>query len=191
MDSPRSETVAPPPALELSQWFADEVQPHEPALRAYLWGSFPAVRDVDDVVQESFLRIWRRQMARPVGSARAFLFTVARHLALKIVRKNGNAPFLPGAEGAALRVLDQRPDAAESASVQEKIDRLADAVMALPPRCREIVILHKLQELPQKEVAERLGLSARTVERQIRIGVDRCHDLLRRQGFGSSYGDET
>jgi hypothetical protein len=50
--------------LNFARWFAAEVHPHEPALRGYLWGSCPAVRDVDDVVQESFLRI-RRVNHRP------------------------------------------------------------------------------------------------------------------------------
>lgn len=43
----------PPQSSERVRWFANEVQPHEPALRAYLRNSFPVVRDVDDVVQGS------------------------------------------------------------------------------------------------------------------------------------------
>ena len=39
------------------RWFAEEIQPHEPALRAYLRSRFPEVRDVDDLVQESFTRV--------------------------------------------------------------------------------------------------------------------------------------
>jgi RNA polymerase sigma factor (sigma-70 family) len=175
---------------EQSRWFADEVHVHDSQLKAYLRGSFPSIPDVEDVVQESYLRIWKVRAAQPIRSAKAFLFTVARHVALKVVRKNANAPFVALGDLATLRVLDKGPSAAEAVGVQEKIDLLADAVMALPSRCREIVILHKLQGLPQREVAERLGLSARTVEGQVRIGVKRCLGFLQKHGVTNFFGDE-
>lgn len=178
------------PTVEQSQWFAREVHAHDSQLKSYLRGSFPAVRDVEDVVQESYLRVWRACATQRIHSAKAFLFTVARHVALKVVRKNGNAPFVALSDLAALRVLDEGPNAAEAADVQEKIDLLADAVMTLPPRCREIIILHKLQGRPQKEVAGSLGLSERTVERQVRIGVKRCLGYLQQHGVRNFYGDE-
>lgn len=183
-------TTCAVPTVEQSQWFASEVHAHESQLKSYLRGSFPAVRDVEDVVQESYLRVWKACTTQPIHSAKAFLFTVARHVALKVLRKNGNAPFVPCGDLAALRVLDERPNAAEAASVQERIDLLADAVMALPPRCREIIILHKLQGRPQKDVAGSLGLSERTVERQVRIGVKRCLGFLQQHGIRNFYGDE-
>lgn len=178
-----SPSVCVSASSESSRWFADEVYVHDPQLKSYLRGSFPAVRDVEDVVQESYLRVWRARMLQPVGSAKAFLFTIARNVALKIVRKNSNAPFVPGTESVETVLGDETPTGAEAACTQEKIDTLADAVMTLPVRCREIVVLHKLQGLSQKEVAARLGLSERTVERQVRIGVKRCLVFFRRRGF--------
>ena len=47
----------PPP--EQSSWFYETVQPHEPALRAYLLKRFPALPDHDDVIQEAYLRMLR------------------------------------------------------------------------------------------------------------------------------------
>jgi len=168
---------------ETAQWFADEVYVHGPQLKSYLRGSFPAVRDVEDIVQESYLRVWRARMLQPVGSAKAFLFTIARNVALKIVRKDSNAPFIAAAKSIETVAGDEIPTGAEAACVREKIDTLADAVMTLPVRCREIIILHKLQGLSQKEVAGRLGLAERTVERQVRIGVKRCLVYFRKRGF--------
>ena len=72
----------PPRITEQARWFAEEVQSCEPRLRGYLWNCFPALRDVDDIVQESFLRIWRVRAAQPIRSARAFLFRIARNHAL-------------------------------------------------------------------------------------------------------------
>lgn len=171
------------PQSDQTKWFAEEVQPHENVLRSYLHGSFPSVRDVDDVMQESYLRLWRARASEPVRSAKAFLFLVARRVALNFIRKSRNAPFLDCGEVAASRVLDDRPDACEALILQERIDLLADALMSLPPRCWDIVILHKVKGHPQKEVAARLGVSARTVESHVRTGVARCLAYLRANGL--------
>lgn len=172
-----------PPHTEDTRWFTDEVQPHAPHLKAYLRGSFPAVRDVDDVVQESFLRLWKARAAAPILSARALLFTVARRIALNVVRKHRNAPFAEASEDAIAAVASDTPDSLDALIARERIDLLADALIALPPRCREIVIRHKVQGLPQKAVAAELGLSERTVETQVRNGVARCHAYLQARGI--------
>ncbi len=158
------------------------MQPHEPALRGYLRGSFPAVRDVDDVVQESYLRMWRARAEQPIQSARAFLFTVARRLALDLVRREAVSPMQRVADIAGLAVLEERPSVVDTLGQQEKIKLLAQAVGSLPARCREVVLLHKIQGLPQREVAARLGLSEKTVENQVAIGLKRCEEFFRRRG---------
>ena len=81
--------VAPPvdsdPATS-ANWFVTEVQPHRPALRAWLLARFPTLPDVDDLVQETFARFLRARDASPIRSTRALLFATARNLALDAVR---------------------------------------------------------------------------------------------------------
>jgi RNA polymerase sigma-70 factor (ECF subfamily) len=167
-------------AASLSRWFADEVQPHDPQLRAYLRVAFPGVRDVDDVVQESYLQLWRNRRAGGVRSVRGFLFHAARHIALNVLRKERNAPFaVPGPQAVAA-VPAEAADAADAAVLRERADLLAEAILALPPRCGEIVVLHKVHGLSQREVAARLGLSERTVETQVRTGLARLQARVAR-----------
>lgn len=183
-----------PPAASVSpdaeKWFKEEVHPHDAQLKSYLRGSFPSIRDVDDVVQESYLRIWRAAAREPVKSAKAFLYLVARRVALNFVRKEQNSPVEAYGDEALSGVLDDKPNAREAAIIQDRIDLLADALMSLPPRCREIVVLHKMKGLAQKEVAAQLGLSERTVETHVRNGVARCLTYLREHGFEEGHRDE-
>jgi RNA polymerase sigma-70 factor (ECF subfamily) len=174
--------------MNVTRWFAEEVHPHAPLLRSYLRGTFPAVRDVDDLVQESILRVWRSHLAEPVRSAKSFLFQVARHLAFDQLRRDrGRA--IPSHEFDATAVPEEAPDAAEALAHRERIALLSDALAALPHRCREVVYLRRLCGCSQKEVATRLGISVRTVESQYLRGLRLCAAYLRRRGVAGSNHD--
>jgi RNA polymerase sigma factor (sigma-70 family) len=170
------------PASDHARWFADEVQPHGSSLRAYLQGAFPAVRDTEDVVQESFLRLWKLRAAQPIRSAKAFLFTVARNIALDSVRRMRGSPISAVPDLAALPVIEEDTDVPKAVSTSEEITLLVQALEALPARCREIIILRKFQGLSQKEVAARLRISELTVQEQVYRGVRRLEKILTRRG---------
>lgn len=173
----------PSTTAERARWFANEVRPHGAALRSYLRGAFPSVRtEVDDVIQESYLRTWKARAVQPILSARAFLFRVARNLALDAVRHRQASPIDHGTRLDGLSVIEDKPDAAEAASRQDRIGLLAEAIARLPDRCREIFILHKIKQLSRHEVAARLGLSERTIEVQTARANRRCAVYLRKRG---------
>ena len=173
-----------------ARWFTDEVHPNGSALKAYLRGAFPSVRDVDDVVQESYVRIWKAKAAQPIRSAKAFLFKIARHLALDVIRHERRSPIDAVSDLSQLGVIEDKPSVADAIGLQEKIEILTDAVAALPARRREIVILRKFRQLSQAEVARQLGVSERTVENQLYRGIRQCEAYLRGHGIETLYGHE-
>lgn len=179
-----------PPNTDQARWFADEVHAHDGQLRAYLRGSYPTVRDVDDVVQESYLRTWKARLTHPIASTKSFLFQVARNLAIDVVRKKLSSPADSLVDLDSLSVLEEGADAAATLSRQEKIDLLIAALATLPERTREIVFLRKFHCLPQKEVAARFRISERTVESQLAKGMKRCADYLRKRGVNGFSCDE-
>jgi RNA polymerase sigma-70 factor (ECF subfamily) len=154
---------------------------HDSSLKAYLRGSFPTVRDVEDVVQESYLRVWKARAAQPIRSVKAFLFTVARRLALDHVRHEHRSPIVGVTDLDQLFVLNRAPDAAEAATRSQEIELLAEAVDSLPARCREIFLLRRIQGVPQKEIAARLGLSEQTVQVQAARGLRKIEEYLSRR----------
>lgn len=179
MSLPQPENIS---TADEARWFADEVHVHERSLRSYLQGSFPSVRDVDDVVQESYLRVWRARAGQPIQFARAFLFRIARNVALDLVRRHRSSPVEPVGDLAGLAVLDDKAAVVETISTHEKIALLVDALDALPRRCREIVILCKLEGKSYREVATALGLSEKTVAEHVYRGAQRLGEELGKRG---------
>lgn len=178
------------PHTDRAKWFTDEVHPHDAQLKAYLRGAFPTVRDVDDVVQESYLRVWRVRAEGPIRSARAFLFTVARRLAIDGARRCTASPIDAVEDWARLPVADEKADVAGEAEQRERVAILGEAICRLPQRCREVFLLHKIQSLSRRETAEQLGLAEKTVEVQTARAMDRCGEYLRRRGVTGLFADE-
>lgn len=165
------------------QWFARELHPYEPTLRAYLAQRYPTLQDVDDVVQESYLKLLRRRMDGNLTSARGFLFTVAQNLARDMFRRRRRAPFVDDDGRAAATVADERPGTADALCRSQELALLAEAIDALPPRCREVLTLRKIHGLSHKEIAQRLGLAERLVNHEVGQGVRRCAAYLQARGL--------
>ncbi|MDP3072189.1 MAG: sigma-70 family RNA polymerase sigma factor [Opitutaceae bacterium] len=180
--SPATPDTCTPPCLlappRESRWFAEEIRPHEVALRAYLRGRFPMVHEVDDLVQETYARLLSARATGRATLTRAYMFVVARNLALDLIRRRRTVKieFLGNVEE--LSVVEERPDAAEILSHEQELALLADAMRALPARCGEILRLRRIEGLSHRAIADRLGIAEGTVNAQLAIGVIRCRRYL-------------
>lgn len=166
------------PISDIAHWFANHVQPHEMALRAYIRGRFPGVADVDDLVQETYARLLRANVAGQVSDVRPYLFATARNAAIDHVRHRQvvNTESLGNIEE--LHVIEDAPHAAEALSRDQEVAILHEAIAALPTRCREILLLRRFEGLSHKDIAARLGISPKTVDAQLCLAVFRCRQFL-------------
>ncbi len=161
-------------AAHKAQWLADEIQPHEPALRGYLRHQFPSV-DTDEIVQESYLKLLKSETEGKIASAKAYFFTVARNTALKVFRRREKffSP-VPVNELPEWRVIADGPDAAAAANATYRLDLVAQAIDHLPPRCRAVLRMAVVRGRSTAEIAHELGVSNATVRVQMAQGIARC-----------------
>lgn len=172
----------PPTDPETSRWFTQEVQPHERTLRGYLH-NMGAVAEVDDLVQETYLRLVRaREEGRPIASTRGLLFATARNAARDLFRRRAVAKTDAVAEIDRSHVFDPAPSIPEMVGRRQENELLADAIRALPDRCREILVLRKFDHLSHREIAARLGIAVHTVEAQLTKGLRRCEEYFEEHG---------
>ena len=149
-------------------------------LRAWLRSRFASEGDIDDVVQETYVRLLRARENGHVASPKAFMFAVARNLALDRLRHRQVARAEPLVESEALSVLEEGEGIPEAIAHNQELELLTEAIQTLPDRCRQIFTLRKVYGLSQAEIAQRLRISENTVSAQLTIGVKKCMEFMLR-----------
>jgi len=151
-------------------------------LRRWLRRCFRAHVDIDDIVQEAYVRVLRARERGLLVSPKAFLFTTSKNLALDRLRRHEVKHTESTDTIDTLAIADERTGIPEALARDQELHLLTEAINTLPKRCRQILTLRKLYGLSHREIAERLGLSESTVSNQITIGIEKCTDFFMRHG---------
>lgn len=163
---------------ELNAWFVREVLPLERALTAYVRRNWRVAEEVFELRQDIYENaLIGARRALPLNT-RAFVYTVARN---HLINQAKRARIVPIETVAELESVPQEIDmfAAERAlTARDELRRAKEGIDKLPPKCREIVILQKVEGLTDREAAERLGVSVETVRRQIKLGMKALIDHM-------------
>lgn len=159
---------------EQDGWFLRQIQPHEAMLRAWLHSRFPSERDVDDLIQESYMRVLQARARGELRAPKAFLFATARNLAIDCLRRRKAVETGPLVDLDALAVSEESESVHEIVARNQELELLTEAIQSLPERCRQVFTLRKVYGLSQKSIAARLGISEHTVSAQLTIGLHKC-----------------
>ncbi len=168
----------PPEYIDQEKWFSENLQPHEAMLRSWLESRFPSECDIDDVLQESYLRVLKAKEREELKSPKAFLFATARNLAVDRVRRLNFLRTESLVENDVLSVLDEHEDVSETISRNQELEILTEAIQALPERCRRIFTLRKVYGMSQNDIASKMEISVCTVSAQLTIGVRKCTEFM-------------
>jgi RNA polymerase sigma factor (sigma-70 family) len=160
----------------LDAWFKREVLVHEAALTGYLRRNWPRTADIHDLRQEVYVRIYESAQNRIPDVARPFIFAIARNLMVDRIRKQRIVAIDSRGDLSALNVLVDERSPEQRTGAHQELRRLAEALDRLPDKCREVMWLRRIDNLSQKEVAQRLGLSEKTVEKHVMKGMKRLTD---------------
>jgi RNA polymerase sigma-70 factor (ECF subfamily) len=135
--------------------------------------------EVADIRQETYARVYEAaRLARPLAP-KAFLFAIARHLMADRIRRERIVSIRAGGDNEFLDFLVDEISPERRVGVHQDLARLAWAFDRLPARCREVVWLRRVKELSQKEVASRLGLMEKTIEKHLRTGARQLAHYMR------------
>lgn len=162
----------------LDTWFKREVVIHEEALTRYLRRCWPHPDDIHDLRQETYIRVYESARKTIPDSARPFIFAIAKNLMADRIRKRRIVPIDTVGDFDSLNVLIDELTPEQRASAHQELRQLARALDDLPEKCRTVLWMRRIDDLPQKEVAARLGLSEKTVEKHVMKGIKRLTDAV-------------
>jgi RNA polymerase sigma factor (sigma-70 family) len=167
-------------AESLDVWFKRQILVHEEALVRYLTRCWPNAGEIVDLRQDTYVRVYEAAAKVRPQSPKSFLFTTARHLMTDRLRRQRIVAIDAVGDLEALNVTVEELSPEDRANAHQELRRLAEAIDDLPPRCREAVWMRRVDDLPQKEVAARLGVTQKTVEKHIMKGMQLLAEAMAR-----------
>ena len=166
---------------ERALWLGQYILPHEAALRAWLSRRTIGGLEVDDIIQETYARLITMPSIEPIRDPKSYLFQVAK----SVIATN-----LRGLKVVAITISDTEilnlaaddPSAEVQLSDREELQRLIEAIAALPEPTRTIFRLRRIEQLPQRSIAERMQMPESTVEKHISRALLHLSNLFGRGG---------
>lgn len=158
---------------------ADIFSRHSSDLRNFLGRYLRSSSDVEDCIQEAFLKLWRQETKGLLREdARGYLFTTALNVVRDFWRKESSRKTLNHVQMSE-DLVELRSDDSEKVLVDREGIRLIEAKLAtLKPSTRRVFLLHHVENLDFDQIAQKLGVSVRTVEREMARSLEHLRTEL-------------
>jgi len=161
---------------------AERILPHEPKVRAWLIRAGVSAADCDDFIQEAYCRIYEMDGFERIERPAAFFFQVTRNLFRSRVRHEHVIRIESARDIDLSAFIDESPLPERIVGDRRDYDRVRRLIDQLPDRCRKIFTMRKVDELSQREIAARLGVTVNVVENEGARGVRLVLEALRSEG---------
>ncbi len=132
-----------------------------------------------DVLHETYLRLEGIREIATVRSPKAYLFRIALNIANDRRRAESRRLTVDEVD-CLLDIPDDQPDAARVIEDRSEVNLLRRAIAELPERRRRVLILSRIEGLPNREIADSLGVTVRTVETDLKQAIEHCAQRLKR-----------
>ena len=146
-------------------------------LTRYLRNLLARREDAEDVAQETYVRLLGAgRLEQSDIRVRAYMFKVATNLAYDRFRERRVRRHEP--EATLESLVDSAPSIERIVTMEQSVAIVKRTLLDLPSRCREVFLLRVTGELSYEDIAERLGVSKRTVEREMHQALAACQRRL-------------
>jgi len=165
-------------AFEVDEWFVREILPLESALMEYLQHNWRNRSDIYDFRQEVYIRLYEAAFKEIPGRPKQFLFAIARNFLINRVRHEQIVPIEAVADLEALEIAADAPTADRALLARDELRHLQAALDQLSPRCREALVLARIEGLSRNEIAVRMGVAESAVSKYLSTGIRRLVEVF-------------
>ncbi len=153
---------------------------HESFLKRFLKRFLSRPQDIEDVVQDTYLKARCAEESRIISSPKAFLFRIARNEALKTLRKKSRriTDYIEDLESTELG--SNEASAEDEVIARQRLGMFCQSVLEMTPRCRRVFLMCKVYGLSYRDIASQLGISVSGVEKHVARGLAICDAYVAR-----------
>ena len=131
--------------------------------------------DARDIAQDAYVRLMRYREHQDPGSLKALVFRIAANLVGMRARTARSQRFSDHQSlDGIVEVASNDPSVERVLTAQQQLDRLMQVIEDLPNKCRQAFVLSRFHDLSYPEIAMRLGVSVKMVEKHITHALARC-----------------
>lgn len=163
----------------------------EKPLRQYLKRFLIRNQDIEDVVQEAFIRSYDAEKKQKIQAPKSFLYKVAKNLALSEINRKSNQLTTCMEDFELSEVIDTRANIEDNISRQQELQFYINALRQLPAQCQKVFVMCKVYGFSHKEISSKLGISVSTVEKHLVKGLQRCRKYMQENRMGGHINDDT
>ena len=132
----------------------------------------------EEVVQEVFLKLWlNRKSLNPSQNLKSYIYTIAKNIIINSLRKKS---YQKAAYEYNINLQDIHCETENSIITKDLENLFENAIQVLPGKRKEIFILSRKEGLSNKEIAEKLNISIKTVESQMRLSFQFLKEVLKK-----------
>jgi len=153
------------------------------SLKAVIGRYLKRPEDIEDIVQETFVRTWEARQKSGIANLKAYFFATARNLSLKHRALHAHKITDYLADLGITEVYDDRPSLEAEFEAHEQFSIFCEALRELPLQCRRVVILKKIYGLSHEEIAEKLDITVSTANQHLAKAIARCTLYMREHGY--------
>ena len=133
-------------------------------LRNFLYYKFGDLDEVNDIVQESFIKVWDNCGKVTPATAKSYLFRIAINLTTSVIRHK--KVILKHQNEVSGLKKDRTHESPEFLLLEKEfMTKLENAISALPDRQREVYLLNRIENKTYREIAELSGVSVKAIEK--------------------------
>ena len=127
----------------------------------------------EELVQSTMIKVWeQRDKIILTTSLKSYLYKVSYNEYLMYLRTKSKFPNI---EDAVIEAIDEIEDEQDN---QILLDKIRKEIDNLPPKCREVFILSKINGMKYKEIAEQLNISTKTIESHMTKALKQIREAL-------------
>ena len=151
---------------------------NSPILHHFLRRFLHRPQDIEDVVQETYLKAYAAEQETEITHPKAYLFSIAKNIALgELLKKSSQITSYIEECKSDLPIPTTVALEAEL-EAKQSLGIYCEAIATLPEKCRRVFLLRRVHGLKQREIAESLGISVRMVEKHLRVGTLKCREYV-------------